>query len=420
MLRVLRYRDFALAWSGGLISMIGTWALWITLPIHVYGLSGSSLATSAVVAAVVVPGVLLGSVAGIFVDRWNRRTTLIVTNLLLAASVLPLLLVGESTLWLVYPVILVSATLSQFSEPAENAFLPRLVPSDDLIAANSLNAWNNNLARLAGPALGGGLYAATGLTGVVLADAASFLAVAVLLAFVRTSGAVERTADAASAAFRSWRRAWHEWREGLGVVAGERAVGVVFAVQAITAVGEGVFGVMFVVWVRDVLEGGAPELGWLQTSQAVGGLLGGFVSVYAGKRLVPERSFGLALVAFGVFDLLLFNYPLLLTGVWIGSALMILVGIPTASVYAARTTILQTHVEDAYRGRIFGSLGTTAALLTLVGTGIAGAMGDVLGPIALLNIQGSAYVVAGLFALIALAPSMVSAAPRRADADSAA
>jgi MFS family permease len=408
VLRVLRHPDFALAWSGGLISMIGTWALWIALPIQVYELSGSALATSAVVAAVVVPGVLLGSVAGIFVDRWNRRTTLIVTNLLLAASVLPLLLVGESTLWLGYPVILVSATLSQFSEPAENAFLPRLVPSDDLIAANSLNAWNNNLARLVGPALGGGLYAATGLTGVVLADAASFLAVAVLLAFVRTSGAVDRTADAA-AAFWSRRRAWHEWREGLGVVAGERAVGVVFAVQAITAVGEGVFGVMFVVWVRDVLEGGAPELGWLQTSQAVGGLLGGFLSVYVGKRLVPERSFGLALVAFGVFDLLLFNYPLFLTGVWIGSALMILVGIPTASVYAARTTILQTHVEDAYRGRVFGSLGTTAALLTLVGTGIAGAMGDVLGPIALLNIQGSAYVVAGLFALIALAPRFAAA-----------
>jgi MFS family permease len=156
VLRVLRHRKFVLAWSGGLISMIGTWALWIALPIQVYELSGSALATSAVVAAVVVPGVLLGSVAGIFVDRWNRRTTLIVTNLLLAASVLPLLLVGESTLWLVYPVILVSATLSQFSEPAENAFLPRLVPSDDLIAANSLNAWNNNLARLVGPALGGG------------------------------------------------------------------------------------------------------------------------------------------------------------------------------------------------------------------------------------------------------------------------
>jgi Na+-transporting NADH:ubiquinone oxidoreductase subunit NqrB len=124
---------------------------------------------------------------------------------------------------------------------------------------------------------------------------------------------------------------------------------------------------------------------------------------------VPERSFGLALVAFGVFDLLLFNYPLFLTGVWIGSALMILVGIPTASVYAARTTILQTHVEDTYRGPVFGSLGTTAALLTLVGTGIAGAMGDVLGPIALLNIQGSAYVVAGLFALIALAPRFAAA-----------
>ena len=129
-----------------------------------------------------------------------------------------------------------------------------------------------------------------------------------------------------------------------------------------------------------------------------------------------------------MFDLLLFNYPLVLSGVWIGSALMILVGIPTASAFAARTTILQTHVEDAYRGRVFGSLGTTAALLMLVGTGIAGATGGVLGPIALLNIQGSAYVIAGLFALLALAPHRLGAAnasalpraSRRAGADSAA
>jgi MFS family permease len=410
VLRVFRYRDFTLAWTGGLISMIGTWALWIALPIHVYQVSGSTLATSGVVAAAAAPGVLLGSIAGIFVDRWNRKTTLVVTNVLLAAAVLPLLLVGETRLWLVYPVTVLSATLSQFSEPAENAFLPRLVAADDLVAANSLNAWNNNLARLAGPALGGALYAATGLTGVVLADAASFLAVALLLVAVRTSGAVERTTDATAAAFRSWKRAWHEWRDGLRVVADERAVGVVFVVQAITAVGEGVFAVMFVVWVRDVLEGGAPELGWLQTSQAIGGLIGGVVSAYVGRRLAPERSFGLALVAFGLLDLLLFNYPVFLSGVWIGSVLMILVGIPTVSAYAARTTILQTHVEDAYRGRVFGSLGTTAALLMLVGTAVAGAAGGLLGPIALLNLQGSAYVVAGVFALLALTPLRLAAA----------
>src|SRR5687767_12635082 len=94
-----RNRDFALAWVGGLVSMAGTWALWIALPLHVYQVSGSVFATSGTAVALVAPGILLGSVAGVFVDRWNRKTTLVVGNVLLAAATLPLLAVGESRLW---------------------------------------------------------------------------------------------------------------------------------------------------------------------------------------------------------------------------------------------------------------------------------------------------------------------------------
>src|SRR5215217_1454678 len=204
---ILRQRDFALAWTGGLVSMLGSWALWIALPIHVYQLSGSALATSGVVAAAVAPGVLIGSFAGVFVDRWNRKTTLVLGNVLLAAATVPLVVVREEAwLWLVYPLVFALSTVEQFTEPAENAFLPRLVDAEDLLAANSLNALNNSLARLGGPALGGALYAATGLIGVVAVDAASFLVAAALLALVRASGAVEAAADAAAAAVRRWRR----------------------------------------------------------------------------------------------------------------------------------------------------------------------------------------------------------------------
>ena len=403
MWRLLRRRDFALAWTGGLVSMLGGWALWIVLPIYVYERTGSALATSGVVVALVLPGVLLGSVAGVFVDRWNRKTTLVVGNVLLGAATLPLVAVGgESSLWLVYPIVFVSETIEAFTGPAENAFLPRLVPAEDLVAANSLNALNNSLARLLGPALGGLLYATTGLTGVVVADAMSFLIAAALLAAVHASGAVEAARELTDAAVRRWRRVWREWREGLAVVRRSRPVGIVFTVSAVTAFGEGVFAVMFAVWVRDLLDGGPPELGWLQTSQAVGGLVGGVVGAYAGRRLAPERLFGVALLVFGLLDLVLFNFPLLVDAVWVGMALMILVGIPTISAQAARTTILQTNVNDAFRGRVFGAMSTTAALLMLGGTTVAGATGDLLGPIVLLNLQGGAYVVAGLFVLVAL------------------
>jgi hypothetical protein len=91
-------------------------------------------------------------------------------------------------------------------------------------------------------------------------------------------------------------------------------------------------------------------------------------------------------------------------GIWIGLALMVLVGIPGISIQAGRTTILQTHVEDAYRGRVFGALGTNTALLAFVGTLLASFAGGSLGPLLLLNVQGGVYVVSGLLVLAALAP----------------
>ena len=202
-----------------------------------------------------------------------------------------------------------------------------------------------------------------GLTGVVLANSVSFLVAAVLLGAIAASGAVAAAGDISEAAGRRWRRVWSELHDGLAVVRRSRPVGVVFGVTSITAFGEGVFAVMFAVWVRDVLEGGVPALGLLQTSQAIGGLLGGVVGVYAGRYLAPERLYGVALLTFGILDLALFNFPLVLDGLWIGSALMILVGIPATSTQSARATIMQTNVDDAYLGRVFGSLGTSSSLL---------------------------------------------------------
>jgi MFS family permease len=73
VIRTLRERDFALLWFGGLVSMMGNWMLSIALPIYVYQLTDSTLATSAMLAAQMLPTLLFGSVAGVLVDRWDRK-----------------------------------------------------------------------------------------------------------------------------------------------------------------------------------------------------------------------------------------------------------------------------------------------------------------------------------------------------------
>ncbi|HEV2457926.1 MAG TPA: MFS transporter, partial [Ktedonobacterales bacterium] len=102
MIATLRRPSFTLLWLGGLISLAGDWVLSVGLPIYVFLLTHSVLATSLMLLASSVPNVLLGSVAGVFVDRWDRKRTMVITNALLALGLLPLLLVRSlDRVWIV-------------------------------------------------------------------------------------------------------------------------------------------------------------------------------------------------------------------------------------------------------------------------------------------------------------------------------
>jgi MFS family permease len=408
LLSTLRNRNFALLWSGGLISMTGDWMLLVALPIYVYQATGSALATGAMFAAGLVPNVLFGSVAGVFVDRWDRKRTLVFGNTLLALSVLPLLVVPQTGwLWVVYAVAFVQSCFGVFNEPAENSLLPALVGDERLVSANSLNATNNNLARLAGPALAGLVVGWFGLVGVVVVDAASYLVSAALVSLISARSAPERPEEAppadAGGAAAAFSGVWREWAEGLRLVGTGRVLLTVFVVGAVTGLGEGVFLVLFPPFVRVALGGGALELGWLMSAQAVGGVLGGLVVGAAAARLSPPRLLGSGAVLFGLIDLAIFVYPSFVQSIAVGLALFVLVGVPAAGMLAGLQTLLQTSAKDHLRGRVFGALGTTQALLMLAGTLLGGALGDAVGIVPVLVVQGGAYVAAGILVLVLLA-----------------
>ena len=400
---LVRRREFGLVWLGGLISIIGDWVLWIALPIHVFELTGSAFATALLVAFRVAPEIVFGTIAGVLVDRWDRRRVLVAANLLQAVALVPLLFLTDvATVWIAYPVMAVSAVLFSFSQPAENAYLPRLVPSSELQEANALNALNNSLARLVGPAAGGLLYLVVGLGGVALVDAATFLAGAALVGLVRTPGVPERAGgeglgdDASDVATGALRRLAREWVDGVRAIRRSRVVSVILGVNAATAIGEGVFAVMFLIWVERTLLGGAPEYGSFMSAQAIGGVAGGLVAGWFARRLPPRRLFGLGLVVFGVLDGLLFNYPLVVSGAALGLVLMAVVGMPGVALLAARQTLIQRDIPDRYLGRVFSALGTTSALLMLGSTLVVGVVGERTNPIAALNVQALAYIASGI------------------------
>ncbi|MBA3529285.1 MAG: MFS transporter, partial [Propionibacteriaceae bacterium] len=387
-------------WFAGLTSILGDWMLSVALPITVYKLTGSALTTAGIVIARLAPSLLFGSVAGVFVDRWDSKRTMVIANLIRAPVLLLLLTVDSAgDVWTVYVVAFVGSTLGQFFSPAENSLLPELVGPEHLIPANALNTLNNNLARLIGPAVGGVVAGWYGLNGVVVADAATFLAAAGMIALIAAPARPAREARLTGGITGRWATLRDEWVEGMCLIRRSRTLGIVFGVYAISSFGEGLIGSAFPVYVSDVLDGGPREAGWLMSGQAVGGFIGAFLVGSRAKTISPLRLLAWGAIGTGTFDLLIFTYPTVIPGVWLGVALFVVVGLPITAFSLGGMTAMQAETEDAYRGRVFGALNTTMALLIIVAAAIAGFATDRFGAVAVLSFDGLSYIVSGIVAL---------------------
>jgi Na+/melibiose symporter-like transporter len=397
--------DLRLLLAAGLVSLTGDWLLGVGLAYSVYAVTGSTLASAATLLSSFIPQVVVGSVAGVFVDRWDRKRTMVVANLVLAAGLLPLLLVtGAHRIWLVYAVLAAEAVVEVFFAPAEQAMLPRVVSDADLVAANGLNGQVSDVARLVGSGLGGVTAAVGGIAAIAGADAATFLLAAFLVSRIRTSGRIadQPSDDAAEVVRGRLSELAHQWREGLRATWGSPVIRMLLVFTLITSTGEGIMGTLFAPYVREVLHGGAQVYGLITGVQAVGGIIGGFLVASLARRWSPVVMLGAGAVVFGLVDLAIFLYPLALVSPWPAAAGMIVVGLPGAVTVAGLRTLFQRHTVDAERGRVF-ALGSLASSVTVViGSLGAGLLGGPVGIMPVLAVQGLGYVVAGLLMLAVL------------------
>jgi MFS family permease len=193
-----------------------------------------------------------------------------------------------------------------------------------------------------------------------------------------------------------------EWTVGLRAAAGSRVIRVLLLFLLITSTGEGIMGTLFAPYVRSVLHSDAQVLGVITSVQAIGGIAGGFVAASVGERWSPVRMLGAGAVVFGLIDLAIFLYPLVLVEPWPAVVGMILVGVPGAVAIAGMMTLFQRNTEDAQRGRVFGLVFMARSVAVVVGTTCAGFLGEAIGIIPVLAFQGVGYVVAGCLVLATL------------------
>jgi Na+/melibiose symporter-like transporter len=333
-----------------------------------------------------------------------------VTNLLMAAALLPLLAVQDAgRAWIVYAVIAAQSCLAPFCTAAGAALVPTVVPADHLVTVNSLNAQARDVARLVGAALGGIIAGFGGVALLSIVDAAALLLAAGLIAGVRTRPVATRTERP---------HVLQEWAAGLRIATHGRALRVFLAFALTTGVGEAILGTLAAPFVRDVLGGDARAYGIIMAAQAVGGIAGGLLATMTGHRFTPRAMYGWGAVTFGGVDLVLFLYPLLNRAVWPAVGLIALAGIPVAFLAAGAMTVFQRATEDHHRARVWGAMLVVDGVAMLLGTIAAGTLADRIGILPVITVQGVVYAGAGVLVLLALpreAPVRPSAAPLRAE-----
>ncbi|MFK0245819.1 MFS transporter [Amycolatopsis azurea] len=399
-MKPLREPAFTRLWIAAFFSETAEWMLQIALPVFIFQTTGSAATTALSIVLGLLPAVLLSPIAGVVADRWNRRLVLCVVCAGQAFVALPLLFVASGgPAFVIYGVMAAQAGLASLFEPARNALVPELIAPDELIGANGLMSINGSVARLAGGWAGGLLLGFGGLGWVVVA----YLGVLVIGSALLMRPFRRAAAPVAAGPHEPVLRAWIEGLREIGREGRLRLAGVVVV---LTSLAQGMFLVLFVVFVLDILKGTEGDVGLLRGVQALGGLAAGFAVATVARKVAPTALLGWGGLALGLLSAVIWNLPALTASLGVFIGLFGLVGAPGVLAGSGLLSLVQTTASPERSGRVLSTVFAGTAGFTALGALLAGGLLNVLGSSVLLNVQ------AGLHTLSALVVLGVSASGR--------
>lgn len=381
--RALQHRNYRLFFGGQGISLIGTWMTRVATGWLVYRLTHSAFLLGLVSFAGQIPILLLGSIAGVWVDRLNRHRVLVVTQILSmleSFALAGLALAGVINVTEVILLNLFQGTVNAFDMPARQAFVVEMVESkQDLPNAIALNSSLVNAARLVGPSVAGLLIAAVGEGYCFLLDGFSYMAV---IASLLAMSLVPWT-PGVHGSVRS------ELREGWDYIRGSRPIWSILLLLSLISLVGMPYTALMPIFAGTILHGGAHTFGFLMTATGVGALIGAVTlaarkSVLGLGRLIAitAAGFGASLVAFAASRQL-----------WLSLLLLVVTGYSFMQQMASSNTILQTISEDRKRGRVMSFYAMAFQGVAPFGSLIAGAVAVHIGAPHTLMIGGGVCIL---------------------------
>lgn len=376
VLPAFRSRNYRLFFTGQLISLIGTWMQQIAMIWLAYRLTDSAAMLGLVGFASQIPILLFSTLAGVWNDRLDRRRLLLWTqffSMLQALALCALTLAGTVTPALLVMLAFLLGCINAVDLPARQAFVAQLVENKaDLPNAIGLNSLLMNGSRFVGPTLAGLIVATAGEAACFLVNALSYLGVLAALAAIRLSPRTPPPHQAAFAALRA----------GLAYAFRHPQIRLPLFMVAGFSFFVTPYAVLMPVFAREIFHGAADTYGFLIGSAGIGSLTAALFLALRGRngasagldRLVAHATLaaGAALAGFVLVatlsPVLYWAYPLLS-----------MLGFAVVLTVAGSNTLIQTVVEEDYRGRVMAIFSTAFLGIAPLGSLAVGAIGELLG-----------------------------------------
>jgi MFS family permease len=380
----LRHRDFRLLFFGTSLSHVGDFIQLMAQSWLVWTMTSSPFLLGVVGFCQALPRLLLGAVGGAIVDRMDRRRLLISTQILamLQAFVFWALVYFEGIqFWHVMVLVLFLGTVNTINQTARHSLINSLVPRDNLMNAIALNSSMANLAKIAGPSLGGVLISVVGVAGCLFVNAVSFLAIIVTL-LVMVFPAVSLRSNAEEPF-------WEEVREGYRFLRGQRRLfSIILLTYGVALVGTP-YSRFLPVFATDVLHAGPSTFGLLLAAPGMGAVIAG-LGIASFSRLRRRLHFvAMSVYAFSLF-LVLFSFCRSLP---LSILFLILVGASNIAFRAVANSIVQMETPPELLGRMLSLFFMDKGMWSF-GTLFIGSVAHVVGTPNAIAISGACCAVA--------------------------
>ena len=391
--RVLISKDFGLLWIGQAVSIFGNFFMFLALPIMTYNITGSTITLGITISLQAIPAIIAGPFAGALVDRWDRKKTMFISDIIRGLILIPIILVPESSrLYTIYAVSFFLSLVGVFFEPAFGAAIPKIAGKDNVLKANSLMQTTVSIVKILAPLAGAAVLSTAGLTALIAVDIISFAASALTIILIRANMKVE------SQGIISFSTIVTDIKDGVRYIMKRKTVRTVLIAFMFLAFFEGIIEVLMLPYIKDILKAGEQGFGYAIAVQGAGQILGSVIISMLGKKLSSEKLF---ILCFGSLALLTIPFVNFNSFAAVLPVLFV-IGISVVGLFISVNTIIQSTVEDKFMGRVQNSLGILFQVGMLTTTLLAGTLSQIYGIKLILNIGAGIEVAGAVIVVIML------------------